>query len=174
MLKRFLIINVFIFIAIFPNIAIGGGTMKLTSPAFEHNKSIPKKYTCQGEDVSPPLKIEGIPQGAKSLAIIVDDPDAPGGMWVHWVVFNVPAVNKIEEKAVPGIQGFNDFGKNDYGGPCPPSGTHRYFHKIYALDTTLNLKVGAKKSDVEKAMQGHILDKTELIGLYKKTGTALW
>ena len=143
--------------------------MKLVSSAFAHNQTIPRKYTCQGEDVSPPLTVEGIPPGTKSLALIVDDPDAPMGTWVHWVVFNIPPSAQIEENTIPGIQGHNDFGRNDYGGPCPPSGTHRYFHKLYALDTTLNLEQGVTKKNLEKAMQGHILDKTELIGLYKKT-----
>ena len=147
----------------------GGGDMKLTSFAFEHNQMIPRKYTCQGEDVSPPLQIEGVPAGAKSLALIVDDPDAPMGTWVHWVVFNIPPRDSIAEDTIPGKQGRNDFGKNDYGGPCPPSGTHRYFHKIYALDTMLELKEGITKKALEKAMEGHILDKAELIGLYKKS-----
>ena len=142
--------------------------MKLTSPAFGHNQMVPKKYTCQGEDVSPPLMIEGIPEGTKSLALIVDDPDAPMGTWVHWVVFDIPMTANIAENSIPGKQGWNDFGKRDYGGPCPPSGTHRYFHKIYALDTVLNLQEGIKKRALEKAMAGHILDKAELIGLYKK------
>ena len=161
----------FIFILMFfiSSLAWGGGAkMKISSPAFEPNQMIPKKYTCEGNDVSPPLTIDGIPDGAKSLALIVDDPDAPMGTWVHWVVFDIPVTNNIAEDIIPGKQGINDFGKKDYGGPCPPSGTHRYFHKIYALDTILNLKEGITKKALEKAMQGHILDKAELIGLYKK------
>ena len=150
------------------NVAEGGGMMKLTSPAFGHNQTIPKKYTCQAEDINLPLNVDGIPEGTKSLALIIDDPDAPMGTWVHWVVFDIPPTNRIAENSVPGRQGWNDFGKRDYGGPCPPSGTHRYFHKIYALDTVLNLKEGAKKKELEKAMQGHILGHAELIGLYKK------
>ena len=143
--------------------------MKLTSPAFEHNQMIPKKFTCQGNDVNPELNIAGIPAEAKSLVLIVDDPDAPIGTWVHWVVFNIPsATTKIKENSIPGMQGYNDFGRNNYGGPCPPSGTHRYFFKLYALDTELDLKEGIKKQELEKAMEGHILVKTELIGLYKK------
>ena len=146
-----------------------GAAMKLTSPAFEHNQMISKKFTCQGNDVNPELNIAGIPAGAKSLALIVDDPDAPMGTWVHWVVFNIPPSDvKIKENSIPGIQGYNDFGRNNYGGPCPPSGTHRYFFKLYALDTELDLKEGVKKQELEKAMEGHILVKTELIGLYKK------
>lgn len=143
--------------------------MKLTSSAFGHNQMIPKKFTCQGEDISPPLVIERIPEGTKSLALIIDDPDAPGGTWVHWVVFDIPpGTTQIAEKSIPGKQGWNDFGQRDYGGPCPPSGTHRYFHKIYALDTVLNLKEGIKKKELEKVIQGHILDQAEFIGLYKK------
>ncbi len=169
-MKRLLMVLGFIFIF---NIQIfsqtGGGTMKIASSAFAHNQMIPQRYTCQGQDVNPPLTIEGIPEGTKSLALIVDDPDAPMGTWVHWVVFDIPSASTIEENSIPGKQGYNDFGRNDYGGPCPPSGTHRYFHKIYALDTTLNLKEGISKKDLEKAMQGHILDKAELIGLYKKS-----
>jgi len=146
----------------------GGGPMKLTSPAFQQNQMIPPKYTCQGEDVSPPLVVENIPQGTKSLVLIVDDPDAPMGTWVHWVVYNIPVQNTIAEGSVPGHQGSNDFGKVDYGGPCPPSGTHRYFHKIYALDTTLQFSRTPSKRDVEATMKGHILGQAELMGLYKK------
>lgn len=142
--------------------------MRLTSPEFEHNKFIPKKFTCQGDDVNPPLIIEEIPGEAKTLALIVDDPDAPMGTWVHWVVYNIPVVSGIDENSIPGKQGINDFGKKDYGGPCPPSGTHRYFFKVYGLDEELNLEEGISKEDLEEAMQGHILDKAELIGLYKK------
>jgi len=142
--------------------------MKLTSPEFQNNKLIPKKFTCQGDDVNPPLVIEDIPKDAKSLALIVDDPDATTGTWVHWVVFDIPVVSKIEESSIPGKQGTNDFGRKDYGGPCPPSGTHRYFFKIYALKEKLNLDEGIRKEDLEEIMQEHILDKAELIGLYKK------
>ena len=144
------------------------GEMKLTSPEFEHNGFIPSKFSCQGEDANPGLIIEGLPSSAKSLVLIVDDPDAPMGTWVHWVVYDIPLISKIEENSIPGTQGGNDFGRKNYGGPCPPSGTHRYFFKIYALDTRLNLPEGINKEGLEKAMQGHILDKTELIGLYKK------
>jgi len=148
---------------------IGGRPkMKLTSPDFKHNGNIPKKFTCQGDDVNPPLVIENIPAGAKSLTLIVDDPDAPMGTWAHWVVYDIPVVSSIAGNSVPGKQGMNDFRRLNYGGPCPPSGTHRYFFKLYALDTLLNLKEGVKKRDLEKAMEGHILDKAELIGLYKK------
>lgn len=141
--------------------------MKLTSSAFEHEGGIPDKYTCRGEDINPQLDIEEIPEGAKSLVLIMDDPDAPRGLWVHWVVWNIPIVSKIDENSVPegAVQGLNDFNKYEYGGPCPPSGTHRYFFKVYALDTKLDLDAESRKEDVEKAMQGHILAKAELIGL---------
>lgn len=147
------------------------GTLKLTSAAFANNGNIPSKYTCQGEDINPPLNISGIPANAKSLVLIIDDPDAPSGTWDHWVVWNISIVTKIEEDSVPmgAVQGVNSFSKNEYGGPCPPPGNaHRYMHKLYALDATLNLNKNSKKSDVERAMQGHILDQTTLVGVYKK------
>ncbi len=146
----------------------GGAIMKLTSPEFENNGFIPKKFTCQGEDINPALVINGIPDAAKSIALVVDDPDAPMGMWVHWVVYDIPVVSRIEEDSIPGKEGMNDFGRKDYGGPCPPSGTHRYFFKVYALDAELNPEEGLTRRDLEKAMQDHILAKAELIGLYKK------
>lgn len=150
------------------NIAEGGVSMKISSPEFANNKFIPKKFTCQGKDINPALIIEDIPKEAESLALIVDDPDAPMGTWIHWVVFDIPIVKRIEENSIPGRQGSNDFGREDYGGPCPPSGTHRYFFKVYALDKKLNLSEGISLSVLESAMEGHILDKAELIGLYKK------
>ena len=146
--------------------------MKISSTAFEHNRQIPKKYTCDGSDVNPPLKFEGIPAEAKSLALIVDDPDAPVGTWVHWVLWNIdPKTTEIKENSVPksAKQGMNDFRKHDYGGPCPPSGTHRYFFKLYALDTFLNLGPNVTKNDIEFSIEGHILAKAELIGLYKRS-----
>ena len=144
------------------------GAMKISSKAFEHNQPIPAKYTCQGEDINPPLLIENIPNNAQSLALIVDDPDAPGGMWVHWVVFNIPISNEIAENSVPGTQGSNDFSRLAYGGPCPPSGVHRYFFKVYALDIKLSLNQGASKSELERTMAEHIIQKAELIGTYIK------
>jgi len=140
--------------------------MKLTSPNFKNNELIPKKFTCEGDDINPTLVIEDIPAGTKSLALIVDDPDARG--WVHWVVYDIPVVTRIEENSIPGKQGMNDFGKKDYGGPCPPSGTHRYFFKIYALDKEMGLGGRVDKAALENAMKGHIVDKAELIGLYKR------
>ena len=146
----------------------GGGEMKLSSPEFENNKFIPSRLTCEGEDVNPALVIENIHSDAKSLALIMDDPDAPMGTWVHWVVYDIPVTSRIDEDSIPGKQGINDFRRLNYGGPCPPSGTHRYYFKIYALDKELGLKEGVSKKALEKAMEGHILDKAELVGLYKK------
>ena len=143
--------------------------MKLTSPEFSPNSAIPQTFTCQGKDINPSLKIEEMPAETVSLVLIMDDPDAPGGTWDHWIVFNIDPAAEIEEDSVPGTQGKNSWGRNDYGGPCPPSGTHRYFFKLYALDTRLDVPEGARKSAVEKAMQGHILAQTEIIGLYRKS-----
>lgn len=147
------------------------GTISLKSSAFNHNDSIPPKYTCQGENINPPLEIKGVHPAAKSLVLIMDDPDAPAGTWVHWTVWNTPptTANIAENSKPEGVEGTTSFGKPGYGGPCPPSGTHRYFFKLYSLDTMLDLSPDAKKEDLEKAMEGHILDKTELIGLYQKS-----
>ncbi len=142
--------------------------MKLTSPEFSHKEQIPSKFTCDGDDINPQLNIADIPANTRSLALIVDDPDAPSRTWVHWVVFNIPLISEIDEDSIPGSEGENDFGREDYGGPCPPSGTHRYFFKLYALDSELKLKEGCSKKDLEKAMEGHILEKAELIGLYSR------
>jgi hypothetical protein len=140
--------------------------MRLLSPAFENADLIPGKYTCNGENVSPPLTIEDIPASARSLALIVDDPDAPGGTFVHWVVYNIPPKERIDEGSVPGSQGMNSFKKSAYGGPCPPSGTHRYFFKLYALDDRLNIGEGKTKKEVVEAMEGHIVGSAELVGRY--------
>jgi Raf kinase inhibitor-like YbhB/YbcL family protein len=145
--------------------------LQITSPAFQNNGTIPGQYTCDGKDINPPLVMENIPQGTKSVAVICDDPDALGGGWVHWVIWNIdPSVKTIKENTVPtgAVEGMNDFKKHQYGGPCPPSGTHRYFFKVYALDTILGISPNSQKADLEKAMQGHILAKGELIGLYKR------
>lgn len=148
------------------------GSLRIVSPAFEAKGMVPAKYTCDGADVSPPLAFEGVPGNAKSLALIVDDPDAPRGTWVHWVVWNIdPKTGQLAEGAAPAgaKQGMNDFRKKAYGGPCPPSGTHRYLFKLYALDTLLTLSQAAGKRDLEKAMKGHILDQAETVGLYGRT-----
>ncbi len=144
--------------------------LKLSSPAFEHGQPIPSRYTADGEDINPPLVIEGIPPGTKSLVLIMDDPDAPIGLWVHWVVFNIPPdTTRIEEgEEPPGTPGLNSWRRTGYGGPAPPSGTHRYFFRVYALDTVLDLPEGAGKRQVEHAMEGHILAMGELMGTYSR------
>ncbi len=142
--------------------------LTITSPAFENKGFIPEKYTRDGDDVNPPLKIEGVPEGTQSLVLIVDDPDAPRGTWDHWVVWNITPTEKIEENNVPGTEGLNDFNRHSYGGPCPPSGTHRYFFKVYALDIKLGLDSNSRKKDVERAMKGHIIAKGEIVGRYSR------
>jgi hypothetical protein len=155
-------------------------TLSLTSPAFAANGSIPAVHTCDGRDLSPPLAWSGVPAEAKSLALIVDDPDAPDPRapkttWVHWVVYNLPpSAHGLEAGASQGAlptgarQGRNDWKRAGYGGPCPPVGRHRYFHKLYALDTTLDLREPSKQ-DLEQAMEGHILARGELIGTYQRS-----
>jgi len=150
--------------------------IKLTSAAFKEGQPIPRQYTCDGVNVSPPLEWTGVPKTAKTVAIVADDPDAPAGTWVHWVVYDLPAENigvvenlpATESLKAGGFQGKNDFGKIGYGGPCPPSGTHRYFFKVYALDAEVSLNAGATKADLEKAMQGHIVGQGELMGTYQR------
>ena len=142
--------------------------MTLTSPAFKQGEAIPAKYTADGADISPPLKIENVPDGTKALVLIVDDPDAPHGTWDHWIVYGIPVTAEIAENSVPGTQGKNSFRKLNYGGPAPPSGTHRYFFKLYALDVKLGLPEGKTKKEVEKAMKGHVIDKAELMGTYSR------
>jgi Raf kinase inhibitor-like YbhB/YbcL family protein len=152
--------------------------LKVTSPAFQDEGMIPRTYTCDGEDISPPLEIGGVPLGTKSLALINDDPDAPGGTWVHWVMYNIPAdTKKLPEQAprkakLPNgaFHGKTSWGgrKLGYGGPCPPSGIHRYFFKVYALDTVLDLKPGASKDELLSAMKGHILAEGQLMGRYQR------
>ena len=146
----------------------------LASTAFKEGEIIPKKYTCDGPDVSPPLEWYAVPPEAKSLALIVEDPDAPMGTWVHWVIFNIPPRTSglpehvSAEKTLPDgvVQGRNDFRKIGYGGPCPPGGTHRYFFLLYALDTMLKLPAGSTKVDLVRAMEGHIIGKAQLMGKY--------
>ncbi len=171
---RYLVVALTACLVLFNSTSEGGMNMaqlRISSPAFQSNGSIPQKYTCDGANVSPPLAFEGVPAGAKSLALIVDDPDAPVGTWVHWVICNIDATaTGIAENSVPkgAVQGLNDFKRNDYGGPCPPSGTHRYFFKLYALDALLKLSANARKADLERIMQGHIVAQGELIGLYRR------
>ena len=148
--------------------------INITSTAFEEGGMIPAKYTCDQEDVSPPLAWDSVPEGTKSLALICDDPDAPMGTWIHWVLFNIPAgVSELSENVPPereldsgGKQGMNDFGRIGYGGPCPPGGTHRYYFKLYALDIEIDLNPGATKEQLLKAMENHILAEAQLMGKY--------
>ena len=152
--------------------------MKLivSSSAFQPGELIPKKYTCDGEEVSPPIAWSDVPKQTKSIALISDDPDAPRGTWVHWVIFNIPADSKgLPENIQPrstspdgSRQGMNDSREIGYGGPCPPSGTHRYYFKVYALNTTPTLESGATKAQLLKAMEGHILGEGEVMGTYKR------
>lgn len=150
--------------------------MKLSSSAFVEGGLIPKTYTCDGVDISPPLSWSDVPAGAKSLALICDDPDAPVGTWVHWVAFNLPPTvtglpeGLRAEKQLPagGVQGTNSWKRVGYGGPCPPSGVHRYFFKLYALDTTLSLGNQATAKELLAAMKGHVLAEAETMGRYKR------
>ena len=149
-------------------IAIDYKQLKISSTAFQNGEMIPSKYTCDGINISPPLEIENIPKEAKCLAIIVDDPDAPIAVWVHWIVWNIPVTHHMKENKVHGEEGLNDFQNHCYMGPCPPSGTHRYFFKIYALDTLLSLPSNTRKRELEKAISEHIIGFGELVGLYKR------
>jgi len=145
--------------------------MKITSSAFSNNEKIPVKYTCDGENVNPPLQFLDVPENTKSLVLIVDDPDASSKTWVHWVVYNISKdVTEAEEDSIPegSIEGMTDFGRAGYGGPCPSSGTHRYFFKLYALDIVLDLPQNATKQMVEEKMRDYILDKVELVGFYSR------
>jgi Raf kinase inhibitor-like YbhB/YbcL family protein len=146
--------------------------MKISSPAFENNAGIPSKFTCDGENISPTLNISEMPNEAKSLVLIVDDPDAPVAEgFVHWILFNInPTTTEIEENGTPAeaIQGQNSLGESRYTGPCPPSGNHHYHFRIYALNSPLNLSSSAKREDIERSMKGHILDEAEIVGLYQR------
>ncbi|MEW6532200.1 MAG: YbhB/YbcL family Raf kinase inhibitor-like protein [Thermodesulfobacteriota bacterium] len=152
--------------------------VSVTSPAFQDGSMIPRTYTCDGEDISPPLEISSVPPGTKSLALINDDPDAPGGTWVHWVMYNIPPDTKKLPEQVPrkarlpngAFHGKTSWGgrKLGYGGPCPPSGIHRYFFKVYALDTVLDLRPGATKDELLSEMKGHILGEGQLMGRYQR------
>lgn len=141
--------------------------MKIIS-SFGNNEKIPAEYTCKADNISPPFAISDIPENTQSLVLIIDDPDAPSGLFTHWIVFNIPPAEKIKENSIPGKQGRNDFGRINYIGPCPPSGTHHYHFKLFALDSMLNLPESSSRKEIEKQMQNHILDKTEIIGLFTK------
>ena len=146
--------------------------MKITSSAFEDNQAIPREFTCDGGDKNPALVIDGVHPSAKSLVFIVDDPDAPGGTWTHWVVWNIkPTIKEIREGEKPegGVEGITSFGHPGYGGPCPHNGMHRYFFKLYALDTILNIPLTSTVEDVEEAMKGHIVADAKLMGTYTRS-----
>jgi Raf kinase inhibitor-like YbhB/YbcL family protein len=151
--------------------------MKIESPAFEPSEMIPSEHTCDGNDLSPPLAWTEPPANTASLALICDDPDAGSGTWVHWLVWNIPPAERRLAKGIaksaelPGgaRQGTSDFRRLGYGGPCPPSGTHRYFFRLFALDSTLDLAAGATREELERAMRGHVLDRAELMGKYRRS-----
>ncbi len=151
--------------------------MEIKSTAFKEGELIPGKYTCDNIDISPPLEWSQVPSGLKSFALICDDPDAPMGTYVHWVLFNLPENTRALSENVPKVevlnngakQGKNDFGKTGYGGPCPPGGTHRYYFKIYALDKELDSQPGITKRELLKAMEGHILAEAQLMGRYRRS-----
>ncbi len=151
-------------------------SLQVASTSFKEGQLIPRHYTCDGVNISPPLEWSGVPQSAKTIALVADDPDAPGGTWVHWIFYNLPAANiglvenlpADESLKAGGFQGKNDFGKIGYGGPCPPSGTHHYYFRVYAVDSELPLKAGATKAELLKAMEGHILAQGQLMGTYAR------
>ncbi len=159
-----------ILLAAITSFAAGAARMKITSSAFQHGGNIPSKFSCDGPNTSPPLQISDVPSEAKSVVLIVDDPDAPSGLFTHWAVWNIsPQTSTIGEGSTPkGVHGTNDFGKSGYGAPCPPSGTHRYYFKIFALDRELDLAVGAKRSQLDAAMKGHVIAQGELMGRYSR------
>jgi Raf kinase inhibitor-like YbhB/YbcL family protein len=159
-----------ILLAPIASFAAGGAKMKITSSGFQQGTSIPSKFSCDGTNTNPPLQISDVPPEAKSLVLIVDDPDAPNGTFTHLVVWNIsPQTRTIGEGSAPkGVQGTNDFGRSGYGGPCPPSGSHRYYFKIFALDRELDLPFGAKRSQLDAAMKGHVVGQGELMGRYSR------
>ncbi|MFP4302730.1 MAG: YbhB/YbcL family Raf kinase inhibitor-like protein [Spirochaetaceae bacterium] len=150
--------------------------MKLTSTAFSEGSAIPEQYSCDGQDISPPLHWQDVPAGTETFVLIADDPDAPVGTWVHWVIYDIPGRARELQENYPkqevdsdgSKQGTNDFKKIGYGGPCPPGGTHRYFFKLYALDTSLDAEAGLSKKEIVKRMEGHVLDEAQLMGTYSR------
>lgn len=150
--------------------------MELSSAAFKNGASIPKQFTCDGPNISPPLQWSGVPENSKSLALLVDDPDAPRGNWVHWILFNIPPdtsalpenIKKMRTIPNGARQGMNDFREIGYGGPCPPGGKHRYFFRLYALDAELTAEPGVSRASLERAMQGHIVGDAQLMGTYQR------
>jgi Raf kinase inhibitor-like YbhB/YbcL family protein len=145
------------------------GTLTVSSPAFRYEGMIPSKYTCDGESINPPLQIDQIPEETKTLAIIMEDPDAPKGTYDHWLLWNISPKNRISENSIPGISGINSSGKTGYHAPCPPSGSHRYYFHVYALDSALDIEAGANREVLQKAMKTHILAKGTLMGHYQRS-----
>ena len=150
------------------DVAVDYKKLEIFSSSFRSGELIPARYTCDGMNINPPIEIRNLPLQTRSLALIVEDPDAPKGTWIHWVVWNIPVRQHIKENCVPGIEGVNDFKQYHYGGPCPPAGTHRYYFKVYALDTMLDIPHTSTKELLEKEMSEHILAFGELMGLYKR------
>jgi Raf kinase inhibitor-like YbhB/YbcL family protein len=148
--------------------SVGCRRLRITSSAFNDSNIIPERYTCDGQNVNPPLKIQGIPAATRSLAIIMDDADAPGGTIAHWVMWNIPVTNRIKENEAKGLQGLNDFERHRYNGPCPPKGNHRYTFKVYAINRLLDLPASTTRSDLERAISDDIIGFGELTGLYGK------
>jgi Raf kinase inhibitor-like YbhB/YbcL family protein len=170
-MKTIIIVGCTIAAATVITFAAGGAKMKISSSAFQEGGTIPEKFSKNGQNLNPELRIERVPAEAKSLALILDDPDAPVGLFTHWLVWNIdPKTTEIAENSVPkgALQGTNDFPGSGYDGPQPPSGTHRYYFKIFALDRTLDLKSGAKRREVDAAMHGHVIGQGEWMGRYSK------
>lgn len=168
-----ILLSSFVFVFNNVNVSENNEKMELKSLTFEDNGNIPSKYTCDSENVSPPLMISEVPDNAKSLVLIMDDPDAlkpAGKIWDHWIIFNIPVETKeiLENMEPEGLQGMTSFGEIGYGGPCPPCTEHKYFFKLYALDIKLNLPQGSVKQEVEEAMRDHIIEQTQLIGKYER------
>jgi len=171
MQKAIVTVTFAIVLAAIVSLAAGGVKMKITSSSFQEGGDIPSKFSRDGQNINPALRIEGTHSNAKSLLLIMDDPDAPVGLFTHWLVWNIdPKTTDIAEKSVPkgAVQGTNDYPTLGYGGPQPPSGTHRYYFKIFALDQMLDLKAGAKRAEVDAAMRGHVIAQGELMGRYSK------
>jgi Raf kinase inhibitor-like YbhB/YbcL family protein len=143
--------------------------LTLSCPDFGDNQNIPAKFTCDGPNMNPELHIAGIPEKTLSMTLILDDPDAPRGTWTHWILFNIPPATTVHENSSPGTEGTTDFEETTYGGPCPPSGSHHYYFRLYCLDTKLNLKKGANRKEVENAMKGHIIASATLSGHYRRS-----
>src|SRR6266481_3027406 len=170
MRKRIITCAVAMLFTVVASCGAGQARMTIRSPVFHQGGDIPAKFTCDGGDASPPLQISGIPSDAKSLVLIAEDPDAPSGVFTHWLVWNIPPqTNSVVEGSGPkGVHGTNDFGKSGYGGPCPPSGAHHYYFKVFALDRELDLPIGAKRGQLDAALKGHVIAQGELMGRYAR------